>query len=523
MKITRPSHRRPRQSAAVSASRFAVPALIGGLGVVAFVTGCDTAAFISPQIRDLSAVNSRGAVPAECNYDAAQTDYTVRFTARDTDQSVIEPGSRLVGYTVELGETFSVSDLEIIGNAGRIYPSPDVVCSSPSTSAECDAAGLPGFTCGRLDERNEPLAPGDQVPIVCGKDIVVNIDRNVPITYSPALPEDDVAGGKRTGRSVLLLTFNGSTVLGESYTSPGPIDIAFRTDPGSLRVSGFISLIRRLGDPEQSPFAADDRVEFCFATYREAGPEFRAPGGPGTCFEGINSVDRNSEFRTLEQNIQTLSSQGQSGKVNFWRALDGAIEQFTLSGSEGYDRHVVLYLDGDITTTSIREENGQLGFGYDSVLADALANDVAVHIVQLDRQVPDAVKWGPIDDLQRLACETGGTFIYTERPESLDDAFTNLGFGLPTTYEADLTIADVGLLPIGTYRLATQMGVTMNERTEIFSYGGYTGTGQSRVDRRLNITFERPCSSSDECLTGNVCGDTRCVNPASIVDEGSGT
>lgn len=523
MKIVRPSLRRPRQSAAVSARRVAVPALIGGLGVVAFVTGCDTAAFVSPKIRDLSAVNSRGVIPAECNYDAAQTDYTVRFTARDTDQSVIEPGSRLVGYTVELGETFSVADLEIIGNTGRIYPSPDVVCSSPSTSAECDAAGLPGFTCGRLDERTEPLAPGDQVPIVCGKDIVVNIDRNVPISYSPALPEDDIVGGKRTGRSVVLLAFNGSTVLGESYTAPGPIDIAFRTDPGALRISAFISLIRRLADPEQSPFAADDRVEFCFATYREAGPEFRAPGGPGTCLEPINSESGNAAYRALEENVQQLAGLGQTGKVNYWRALDGAIEELALNGSEGYDRHIVLYLDGDITTTSIREENAQLGYGYETVLADALANNVSVHIVQLDRLVDGSVKWGPIDDLQRLACETGGTFMYTERPESLDDAFTNLGFGLPATYEAELTIADVGLLPIGTYRLSTQMSVTMNEKSEIFSYGGYVGAAQARVDRRLNITFERPCASTDECLVGTVCEDARCVNPATVAVEGSGT
>ncbi len=500
---------------------------LAGCALLAPVVACDTTAFVSRKVRELSAIESRGAMPAMCSYSTPQTRYAVAFSARDTDQRLIEPGTQLVGFEVRLGENFTIDDVQIVGNEGRIYPAPDVACT---VDADCAAAGLDSFTCARLDERGDPLAPGEIVPFVCGRDITVNVDSNVPLSYEPALPVDDISGSRRTGRSVLALFFNGYTVLGQDLEGLQPPDVSYRTDPVGQRITGLTSMITRLADAAAEktsdepagPFVRG--IEMCVGTYLGSDlVDFFRPAGSADCLQPLHDPD--GGYDGYRAGVQTFVQNGQRGGLNYLPALVTAVRTLDTQAADGNDRHVVLYVDGDISSQTLREENAALGNTVERVINDALAANVMVHVIQLDVVPRDGVKWGPVTDLERIACETGGSYQYVERADSLPEAFSNLAFTLPSHFRYELAVSETGVLPSGTYKVATTMAVTVNDRTELHVFGGYVGSVDSatRTDTRFPVTFQRACSADSDCLVGQVCSASVCRNPAAVADEGSGS
>ncbi len=576
------------------------------------LAACDTTAFVSPKNRDLTSIESTGLVGETCTYGEGlrEETYRLRFTARDTDRSLIVPGDRLVGFTVELGESFRVSDISVLGEAGTIYPAPDIECAS---DADCDAAGLNGFTCGRLDRTT---AGDSSSPTVCGRDMTVTVRDNTPLDYIPALPEDD-----NGNRDIIVMAANGASLLG--VLPSGRVDPPYSTDPENQRTSAIGQFIRRLGaDAELAP-----GIEVCVATFGDstASVSFLDQGTPGGCFR---AVDSSSSLSGLTTDLNGALQRPDPVEMNYWAALQAAIDYAATYGRASADQHVVLFLDTDMTDEDIRDEASVLGQTFERTLQEAQAAGVTVHVVQLDNEPdcppvaqnicspcendgacggdgprcgdvggtlscmptcrndsecpsgftcdettlasgeladlclpvggscagdcidPDGDGYGvgsaclgtdchegnpsghgvvapvgPIADLADLACTTEGTFFYTESPAALVEAFTNLGVGLPASYELVLGISDIGLQPLGQYKMAFTMSVSMNETTETYDFGGAVAAGASRADRRTTINLGGVCSADTDCLPNLTCIGGECVPRAtfgSALPEGSG-
>lgn len=491
-----------------------------GLGALV-LAACDTTAFVSPKIRNLSEIRSPGAVGTVCNFGSAEARYDLRFVATDTDQSPIEPGDRLVGYTVTLNETFGVANLSIANNQGRIFPAPDIACQ---TDADCTASGFAGFTCADL---GTATSAGDAVPRVCGRDTAVNLVASELLEYvGGSTGESD---DRR--RSIMMLFHDGSTVIGRQRTGTGVIDQAFRTDPRNQRSTG---LLQGLGGflRSTSPFAGS--AELCFATYRASEGSVRYllsnTSDPGSCFRRfprLVSDDRGereqaeSQYRSYQNELLLQANRGEVGENNFWAAALSGIRQLEQNARNNSERHLVLFTDQDLVDPTIRAEAEALQLNFQTTLAAATAAGVIVHVVQLDNPTPEMRKRGPIVDLANLACQSGGSYFYAERPESLVETFTNLTAALGAHYQTKFELSGVvGSVPPGNYRLQTALLATMRDTTRTFDFGGYVGTGSGRVDRRMNV-FLHGCSATSTCRTGEVCDAGTCV-PETIDLIGAG-
>lgn len=507
---------------------------LAGVGTLLLTaSACDTTAFVSPQIRELANVQSTGVLvsddgPTACNLDVNQQNYRLRFTARDTDSAVIEPGSSLAGFEVTLGDSFSTQDIEIVNNAGVLYPAPDVTCAS---DAQCQEQGLPAsFTCQRLDER-EGECGADGIPCVCGQAINVALTEQDGLTYIPAEnPNQDDAD-----RSIVALMFTGSTVLGQAYENPGSVNQVFRTDPQDQRLRGFETMLRRLAIPT-SPYYK--RINFCLATYRNTGasvsPVF-PDAGAESCFTKLDADDGGA-FSDLLRLYRERADFGEPGALNWVAALNEAVD--LLEGddvSESDERHIVLFVDGDLTNDNVIAENAAQGFTTDQVQARIEAAGIHLHVIQLDnppaREIDAATNqatsfwqpWGPITELATTACTTGGTFTYVETPEALGEAFENVGIGLPASYEASVNISEYGSVPSGHYSVSFVMQVRLDAKTVSYRFGGAEGAGNQRSDRRVTVSLQQTCSDSVACLGHTECVAGECVSFNRIAeDEGSG-
>jgi len=502
--------------------------LVGVSVLMLTAAACDTTAFVSPQIRELSNVQSTGVLvsddgPTACNLDVTQPNYRLRFTARDTDSAVIEPGSSLAGFEVILGDTFSTQDVEIVNNTGVLYPAPDVTCAS---DAQCQEQGLPAsFTCQRLDERDGECG-ADGIPCVCGQSINVSLTEQDGLTYIPVEdPRDDDAD-----RSVVALMFTGSTVLGQSYENPGGVNQVFRTDPQDQRLRGFETMLRRLAIPT-SPYYK--RINFCLATYRNTGasvsPVFPETGAE-SCFTQLDADD--GGFSTLLRLYRERADFGEPGALNWVAALNEVIDLFEGDDSLGDDdeRHVVLFVDGDLTNDNVIAENAAQGLGADQVAQRIADAGIHLHVIQLDnppaRDIDAANQptsfwepWGPITELAQMACETGGTFTYVETPEALAEAFENVGIGLPASYEASINISDFGSVPSGHYNVSFVMQVRLDAKTVSYRFGGAEGAGNQRSDRRVTVSLQQPCTDSVVCLGHTECVEGSCVSLNRLVED----
>lgn len=335
------------------------------------LAACDTTAFVSPQNRDLTSIESTGLVGETCTYGDGlrEETYRLRFTARDTDRSLIVPGDRLVGFTVELGESFTVNDVSVIGEAGTIYPAPDIGCAS---DADCVAAGLNGFTCERLDRTT---AGDSSSPTVCGRPMTVTVRNNTPLEYIPALPEDD--DGRR---DIIVMAANGASLLG--VLPSGRVDPTYSTDRENQRTSAITQFVRRLGADED----VASGIEVCVATFGESTTSVTfLEDVPGGCFR---AVDSSGSLSTLTTGLNEALQRPQPVALNYWAALQAAVDYASQNGRDNADQHVVLFLDTDMTDDDIRAEAAVLGQTFERTLQEAEAAGVTVHIVQLDNE-PD--------------------------------------------------------------------------------------------------------------------------------------
>jgi hypothetical protein len=482
------------------------------------VTGCETTAFLSRIVKDISAVSSPGVLPLACEESRAERDLRLRFVALDTRSEFIEPGTDLAGFQVRLNDTFGVSNISVVRNSAEIYPTPDVLCT---TDAECDAAGLNDsfaageqrFVCRRLDRQPQGAPNADIVPRVCSKEIALSVNTGRNLEFLPRLRADD------NGRRLVIVQLSGSNQMNGYPFEPGGSFIQdLQPDRLSERTVGLRQMISEMQNwqaPENSRFS--NRLQTEVGIYRGS-VSYSAGVREGRPFRFF-AVDQG---RTLDQALSSIDQwiqrdQTQRGNGNPLAAIRDGIRQFTEpeGGREPLpgDRHLVILVDGDVGL-DLRGDNAGFGITRDSVLAEAVEAGVALHVIHLDSNTVGRIPLGGLTDYSHMACVTGGSFQYVNKAADLRQAMRTIGQSIPGSFEVTLGMDGLGQLPDGIYSLAFGYEVTMSSVTVTGNFLGYAGGqgAQASLDSRTEFRYARPaCSTEEACLLTRTCESGRCV------------
>ena len=499
--------RKVRSFTAVPSSRQAVS---GALFVVAAASlwACDPTAFISPNIRELTSVQSMGLIGEECSDTNAETDFVLRFTGRDTQNESVEPGADLAGFQLRLNETFRSNDVVVVGNTATIYPTPDVLCES---DADCDAAGLNDgnsgvrFQCVQLDGRADE-AP--EVPKVCGKAVGLETNSQTELGYAPVLPQDD------TNERAIIVLLSGSNNMSGNNPETGAFVSGLAPDPDDSRVAGLLLLLNGLANSEESRFFDSIRAEV--AVFRaQASFSAQIRGDQGCDFFTVNGNNFNDFLTDRDEGVApwVTRQETERGNGNHYAALEDSINCLADAPDDKL-RDIVLLTDGTVAS-DLAADAAALGQGLDRIAQEALDAGVRIHVIQLDSNSVGRVPLGGQTDLAQLACLTRGSFRYVQRGTDLQPVFRALAAGVPASYEVGVRASGVSPLRDGVYTMAFTAQISVDNQTETLTFNGYQvdTSSSERVDTRVAFRFNRPCTTDDDCLLNRVCdvGNGQCV------------
>lgn len=434
------------RSACYRAARVALPLLL-----LSATVGCDTVAEISITTRNFTQIDSSGLVNA-LNCQETDVNVTVRFTPLDEQGLIIKPNERIGDGTLLIegvGANFDSDDIEF-STQSVLYPSPDQECVG---DGDCTAP----FSC----EPVNPFNPGNS-RTACGIPIVIE-------TFQGSV---DFDAGRDTKSILLMMDYSQSL---EGVAEDGSFDATRSTDPQNKRISSaqaFILGFRR------TAVAEDSRM--CVLSF---GGEGRAAVSfwpdPSSC---LSSSYENALTQVSRMTV------GETGASPIWSAILVGIED--LLSNAGGDRKIVLFTDG--------LDDGSLTDTFDTALNSAIANEVEIHVIQLDNPPLDGDERpyiGPEDQFAELACQTGGSFQYAQAPEDLRSLFTALATDVAGRYEANLQIGQLGVDTVGPgrYRVATALTANLLGERRSFQFAGdqTDPTSSDIVDRRLTV-FKRP-------------------------------
>lgn len=480
-------------------------AVAGAAGLVALTAlgACKPSVDISFDQNSFTQVVSTGAVsaPEVCLNGEDDLSPTLQFALLDQRGDVIVPGEeQLVGFVLELNENFTSDNIFIDGQP-RLFPSPDVPCGNAGVGAPCPVQGLAeaGFTCQQPSENAT-----DVDEAVCARDFSMNVDTNLPLEYLESEQTD-----------VVLLAAAGDSLFG--IDPCGSVQPTWRSDPSNARVRAYISMGQSMAT---GPSFRE--IDFCTASYREAGTLNLIDDGTGTaadCFESV--FDGPSSDPDLAQPVRDaiddLSlAELNRGTNNYLEALDRLFDTYSALGRSG-QLHVVLFTDGDLAEDDV-DENEARGISYRSVIDAANGLGATIHVQQLDNRPPSGrgVPAGNLEALQSLACATGGTHSYVEDPTSLQGYATNLGRMVPSHYRARLNISGLAQLPIGSYKVEATVGATVDGTTDTFQLSAGGTVGQASSDTRFSVYNRGTCdaaatSGPTSCMPGLACVEGACV------------
>jgi hypothetical protein len=506
-RIGSPMDRKVRSFTAVPSSRQAVS---GALFVVAAASlwACDPTAFISPNIRELTSVQSMGLIGQECSDTNAETDFVLRFTGRDTQNEAVEPGADLAGFQLRLNETFRSNDVVVVGNTATIYPTPDVLCES---DADCDAAGLNDgnsgvrFQCVQLDGRTDE-AP--EVPKVCGKEVGLETNSQTELAYVPVLPQDD------SNERAMIVLLSGSNNMSGNNPETGAFVSGLAPDPDDSRVAGLLLLLNGLANSEESRFFDTIRAEV--AVFRaQASFSAQIRGDQGCDFFTVNGNNFNDFLTDRDEGVApwVTRQETERGNGNHYAALEDSINCLADAPDDKL-RDIVLLTDGTVAS-DLAADAAALGQGLDRIAQEALDAGVRIHVIQLDSNSVGRVPIGGQTDLAQLACLTRGSFRYVQRGTDLQPVFRALAAGVPASYEVGVRASGVSPLRDGVYTMAFTAQISVDNQTETLTFNGYQvdTSSSERVDTRVAFRFNRPCTTDDDCLLNRVCdvGNGQCV------------
>ena len=380
--------------------------------------------------RTIQRIDVVGALDAEDCLTGTGAEFDFLFSIVDVDDRIVAPGSNVNDVALVLNDSFTTGDVSFEDVV--LYPSPDLVCT---TDADC--ASLTGpYTCR---SRNENVREAE---MVCGFDATVEMIQD-SLRY---LPEASAAREK----GIIVALANGSSILGLNEETGDARD-RFSTDPDNLRIEAALEFLGGLQDiypPEDSTA--------CITWFTgEGSPSLSFIPDTEECLQSLTTVadvDQQAAMRQI-----TLNGEGiRAGRRSNWAALRVAIEHLSERTSGTFDRHVVMFTDG-VDNGSVAASRQTPEF----VAELAQLHGVRLHIVQLDND-HTGVEIGPIESLEEVACQSGGTFLYSRHPEGVVRHFRNLRTAVSNRYGIRMRIPELSQVPAGPYRLSAAISMDVN-------------------------------------------------------------
>ena len=416
--------------------------------------GADIVPGTERSVQRVDALGVQGA--GDCS-GGTGAEFDFLFGIVDRNDTVVAPGSNVNGRSLILNDTFTSTDISF--DDVTLYRSPEVPCAS-----DADCSAIPGgFTCRSLNDE-----VGDAAT-VCATDASVEIIQD-SLRF---LPEQSVAREK----AVLVLIANGSSILGLN-TETGQVDDRFSTDPDDERIDAVLEFVEGIRDA----FPAADSTA-CLAWFTgEGSPSVQFIPDVDGCLQSLEDVGSDIQQSRLRQ--ITLTGEGvNQGQRSNWAALRVAIEHLSSSTSATFDRHVVMFTDG--------EDNGSNAAARQTpefVAELAQINGVRLHVVQLDNP-PNGAGIGPIGALHDVACQSEGTYLYASAPDTLLRQFRNLSFSLANRYALRMRVPELVQLPAGDYRIAALVSFDVNgESRTLRLLGDNTDVIGADADSRLVVS-----------------------------------
>ncbi len=380
--------------------------------------------------RTIQRIDVVGAQDSDDCLSGTGGEFDFLFSIVDVDDRSVSPGSNVNDESLVLNDSFTTGDVTFENVV--LYPSPDVVCA---TDADCGQLTGP-YTC---QQRNAAVRDSE---MVCGFDASVEMIQD-SLRY---LPEQSAAREK----SVMVVIANGSSILGLNEGT-GEARDRFSTDPDDRRIEAALDFVSSLEDiypPEDSTA--------CLTWYTGEGtPSVNFIPDADGCLQSLTEVGSAEQQAALRQ--ITLNGEGvNEGQRSTWAAVRVAIEHLASSTSASFDRHVVVFTDGpdNGSNTAARQTD-------EFVMELAGLQGIRVHIVQLDNPF-DGVEIGPLEALENVGCQTGGTYLYSRDPEGVVRNFRNLRNAISNRYGIRMRVPELAQVPAGSYRLAASISMDVN-------------------------------------------------------------
>ncbi len=456
---------------------FAPQRWMGFLLLATLIVGCDTTARITFVKEKLSgALTVLGFRADDC------------APGEDPLTMCEPPGCGQIDFVMEttVGR-FLTPNLQIIGLDGRLTPGVNFGTSSEDLTfqrawlfqlgeqgldVECSVAAdcASGFECRALTDGE---LPSDSANI--GRSLCVRRAQVTPKVGSLAYramrqdpqPENPAtSAADYRGLSLILNLDNSGSLLGRDEDS-GNIDRMKATDPSADRIAAVVTFLSELTADGRSGIV--DSTEY--GVFELAGT---SSNGVINLFNSDQAINGTfvGDVGHVRDTVQLL--QGRSiGQTPVWESYIAAAIAFSSAddnASSSYARRVLTVVDSGADGSSD-------GRTVDNAIAALEQADVdaVTTILHLDSLAPqDAERTGPNGDYARLACETGGYYLYETYPESLEDHLRRQGVGYEGIWSLEVEVmADntpLSELPIGWYRLAAAMQVNLAQESATYRF-----------------------------------------------------
>jgi hypothetical protein len=380
--------------------------------------------------RTIQRIDVVGALDAEDCVTGTGAEFDFLFSIVDVDDRIVAPGSNVNNVSLVLNDSFTTGD--IVFEDIILYPAPDLVCT---TDADC--ASLTGpYTCR---SRNDAVREAE---MVCGFAATVEMIQD-SLRY---LPEESAAREK----GIIVAIANGSSILGLNEETGDARD-RFSTDPDNRRIEAALEFLGGL----QDIYPPEDSTACVTWFTGEGSPSLSFIPATEECLQSLTTVAAPDQQAAMRQ--ITLNGEGiRAGRRSNWASLRVAIEHLSERTSSTFDRHVVMFTDG--------VDNGSVAAARQTpefVVELAQLHGVRLHIVQLDNEFT-GVEIGPIEELEEVACQSGGTFLYSRHPEGVVRHFRNLRAAISNRYGIRLRIPELNQVPAGPYRLSASISMDVN-------------------------------------------------------------
>jgi hypothetical protein len=414
----------------------------------------------------------------------------------------------------ECGEGRCVDDGD-----GANYCTFNLVGDFCDSSGQCEA----GFTCEPID--GDPMGRK-----FCARNTLVEVIPSSLEFISP-LPPD---GRAEAFRAIAMVMDNSGSLFGRGVVeSDRTVKLDRATDPDLFRIAAAKAFLLNLENKEFSQNAV-----VSVWSYR---------GTTDVGVKALTGITDDVPVRPYVSNLQPagpahraldqLSQAGDYGRSNVFIAIQTVAQNLTDNNIDPSVRHptIIIFTDGpddsvEWTPAAGNEQLAQQRARWDANLEASItaarSAGAEVFVIHLDTGIgPDGVsvlgpdpgnvrpypldangRTGPIGEYARVACETGGQYLYVQDPRALGDVFDLMVNLLGGTWKVDLGVGALSAATTnGPYRLGAGLTINLDNRNKNASFsplGRQTAYGLIETDDSRPVIFRREGIPADRPTPG---------------------